>query len=218
METEIQKYKPILLGIIIDVSASMKKNWKNDDDPMPMLKVVKKTLDKEIARIARLQKLTIPKRKSPTLDVFCLGIEENGFFAGGGDAIDLAVRGSAYIKISLGIESDGLRGKFGGFENGDGLHTCGGLARGVETKYFCRRTAGAVEDAFRVGVQRPEVGSVGIRQQREFRSQFEAAVAANRDTVSGAFQKFVVGGDAPVASVLRARDAGARNDEKERYE
>src|SRR6202035_2828051 len=40
-------------------------------------------------------------------NIFCLGIEEYGFFAGRRNAIYLAVRRSAHIKIALRVESNG---------------------------------------------------------------------------------------------------------------
>src|SRR3981081_2461439 len=69
--------------------------------------------------------------KSKVPDIFCLGIEEERFFAGGRNAINLSVRRSAHIKIALRVESDGLRGKIGGFKN------CGGLSGSIKAKNFC---------------------------------------------------------------------------------
>jgi hypothetical protein len=42
-------------------------------------------------------------------DVFCFGIEENGFFAGPRYAVNLAIGRSADIESAFGVEGDGLR-------------------------------------------------------------------------------------------------------------
>jgi hypothetical protein len=54
-------------------------------------------------------------------DVFGLGIEEDGLFASGGDAIDLAVGRRGYVERAFGVEGDGLGDEIGGFKNRDWL-------------------------------------------------------------------------------------------------
>src|SRR5690348_6744547 len=56
------------------------------------------------------------RRKREIPDVFCLGVEENGFFAVRRDFVNLAVGRSANIQRAFRIEGNGLRGKIGGIE------------------------------------------------------------------------------------------------------
>src|SRR5882762_4846359 len=79
--------------------------------------------------------------KSEIPNVFRFWIKEDGFFAGCGDAIDLAVRRRGHIKHAFGVEGNCLRDEIGRLENG------GGLARGAAFKAedLCRGPAGSVE-------------------------------------------------------------------------
>src|SRR3984893_4123184 len=117
--------------------------------------------------------------KGKVPDIFCLGIEEHRFFAGGRDAINLSVRRSAHIKIALRVESNGLCGKIRRFKDR------GGLSHSIEAENFCGRTSGGVKHAFRVGAQRPQVGCISIRDQGELWSQLEAAIAAHCYAMGG---------------------------------
>ena len=129
-------------------------------------------------------------------DIFCFGIEEDGFFARDGDAIDLAVRGSGNVESAFGVEGDRLGDKIGGFKNG------GRFAAVIEAKNFCGRAASGIESAFGVDAKRPEIGSVGVGEKSEFWGEFQAAVATDGYAVGGAFEKFFVSGLEPAASVL----------------
>ena len=63
--------KPLLIGIILDVSSSMRRNWRNEEDEeMPRIEVIRDALNKEIGRQSFLHSSS---RKKAT-DVFCLGM------------------------------------------------------------------------------------------------------------------------------------------------
>src|SRR5260370_39874104 len=79
-------------------------------------------------------------------------------------------------------------------------------------KGFCRRTSGGVEGAVGIDAHGPKIGRVCVGEQGEFGREFEAAVAADRHAVSGAFQEFIVSGLTPAAGVVGERGGG----EKER--
>lgn len=69
-QVSAQKRRPILLGIIVDVSNSMKRNWKNRDGrEMPRIEVVKDALNTQFKKAT----LFGPKSRRP-IDVFCLGM------------------------------------------------------------------------------------------------------------------------------------------------
>jgi len=65
-----KKQQPILLGIVVDVSNSMRRNWKNRDGrKMPRIEVVKDALN------TQFKKAALFGTKSPrSIDVFCLGM------------------------------------------------------------------------------------------------------------------------------------------------
>lgn len=134
--------------------------------------------------------------KSDVPDVFCFGIEEDGFFAGGGDAIDLAVGRSGDVKSAFGVEGDSLGDEIGRVKDDSGF------ACPIEAKNFCGRTASGVERAFGVDAKRPEIRGVGVGEESKFRGELESAVAANSNTVSGAFEEFFVRGLEPAAGVF----------------
>src|SRR6267142_5031462 len=104
------------------------------------------------------------RAKSEIPDVFRFRIKEDGFFAGCGNAVHLAVRRRGYIKHAFGVEGNCLRDEIGRLENG------GGLARGAAFKAedLCRGPARGVERALRIDAQRPEMGCVRIGNKSEF--------------------------------------------------
>src|SRR5882762_3339156 len=112
----------------------------------------------DLPLIAGRDEQSAVRAKSEIPNVFRFWIKEDGFFAGCGDAIDLAVRRRGHIKRAFGVEGNCLRDEIGRLENG------GGLARSAAFKAedLCRRTAGGVERALRIDAQRPEIGSVCI--------------------------------------------------------
>jgi hypothetical protein len=63
--------KALLVGIILDVSSSMRRNWKNDDDEeMPRIEVIRNALNKEIKR----QSILHGQNTQGEIDIFCLGM------------------------------------------------------------------------------------------------------------------------------------------------
>jgi len=77
----------------------------------------------------------------------------------------------------------------------------------------CRRSAGGVQSAFGVDAKRPEIGGVGVGEEREFGSEFEAAVAANGYAMGCAFEEFFIGGLEPAAGMLGAKKGKGRGNE-----
>jgi hypothetical protein len=134
--------------------------------------------------------------ESDVPDVFCFGIEEDRFFAGRGDAIDLPVGRSGDVQSAFGVESNRLGDEIGGVKDD------GGFARPIEPENFCRRATGGVERAFGIEAKRPEIRGVGVGEESKFWGELEAAVAANSNTVSGAFEEFFVRGLEPAAGVF----------------
>ena len=64
------KRRPILLGIVVDVSNSMRRNWKNRDGrDMPRIQVVRDALNTQF-RKANL----VGRKNSRSIDIFCLGM------------------------------------------------------------------------------------------------------------------------------------------------
>src|SRR5882762_6714298 len=106
-----------------------------------------------LAFIAGCDEESTVRAKSEIPNVFRFRIKEDGFFAGWGNAIDLAVRRRGYIKRAFGVEGNGLCDEVGRLEN------CGGLARRASFKAedLCRRSAGSVERALGVNAQRPKI-------------------------------------------------------------
>ncbi len=65
--------KPLLLGIVMDISASMKDSWNNQKHRnRPRFDVVREALNKEIQRIRDLHALH--PRNTHEIDMFCLGL------------------------------------------------------------------------------------------------------------------------------------------------
>jgi len=77
-----------------------------------------------------------------------------------------------------------------------------GFACPIEAKNFCGRAAGGVERAFGIEAKRPEIRGIGVGEESKFWSELEAAVAANGNTVGGAFEEFFVRGLEPAAGVF----------------
>ena len=84
--------------------------------------------------------------ESDVPNVFCFGIEEDGFFAGRGDAIDLAVGGCSDVKRAFGVEGDGLSDKIGRFKK-RGRLAC---PVAVEAEDYGGRATRCVERTLRV--------------------------------------------------------------------
>src|SRR6266699_2376150 len=146
-------------------------------------------------------------RKGEVPDVFCLGIEENGFVTRSSNSVNLAVGRSADIESAFGVKGNGLRGEVRGIEDD------GRFAIRIEAKYSRGRAAGSVERALGIEPDRPEIGSIRVGEQSEFGREFEAAIAAHRHAMRGAFEEFIVCGLAPAASVL---GEGRREAQKEK--
>ena len=135
-------------------------------------------------------------RKSEVPDVFGFGIEEHGFLARRRNPVNLAVGRSADVKSAFGVKDNGLRGKVSGIEEDSRF------AVRIEAKYFRRRPSGSVERALGIKADGPKIGSIRVGKQGDFRREFEAAVAAHRHAMGGAFEEIFVGGLAPAAGVL----------------
>ena len=130
-------------------------------------------------------------------DVFRFGIEEDGFFAGRRNAIDLAVGRSGDVESAFGVEGDRLRGKIGGFKNG---------------RWVCRwrRSEKPLRESRRR--RRERLWDRVRRDQRKEASASASSVNFGESSrrpslrtatpLRGAFEKFVVGGLAPAASVF----------------
>lgn len=67
-----KSYKPTLVGFIIDVSSSMRRNWKNRDGRrMPQIEVIKEALNRQAQKIKALY---ASKPNIKTVDLFCVGM------------------------------------------------------------------------------------------------------------------------------------------------
>jgi hypothetical protein len=68
----LQQDSRVLLGVIIDVSDSMRKNWRNADSKrLSRIKVISDTLNRKIKEVQ--SKSRIQKSSLDHIDVFCLG-------------------------------------------------------------------------------------------------------------------------------------------------
>ncbi|MEZ4710994.1 MAG: VWA domain-containing protein [Caldilineaceae bacterium] len=64
--------KPLLIGIIIDVSSSMQNNWHNQDGrKMPRIEIVRDAINEQFKKFSLLPSDQTKRRK---IDVFCLGM------------------------------------------------------------------------------------------------------------------------------------------------
>ena len=64
--------KPLLIGIIIDVSSSMRKNWKNKEGKrLPQIEVIKDGLNRQIRKIKSVYS---SKPKTRDVGIFCIGM------------------------------------------------------------------------------------------------------------------------------------------------
>jgi hypothetical protein len=67
-----KSYKPTLVGFVIDVSSSMRRNWKNSDGrKMPQIEVIKEALNRQTQKI---KVLYASKPEMKTVDLFCVGM------------------------------------------------------------------------------------------------------------------------------------------------
>jgi len=68
----LKSYKPSLVGFIIDVSSSMRRNWKNRDGRrMPQIEVIKEALNRQTQKIKALY---ASKPDVKIVDLFCVGM------------------------------------------------------------------------------------------------------------------------------------------------
>lgn len=69
-ETYNSRKSPVFLGIVVDVSNSMRRNWKNKDGrKMPRIEAVKDALNTQFKKATLLG-----AKSSRTIEVFCLGM------------------------------------------------------------------------------------------------------------------------------------------------
>ena len=67
------KRKPLLVGFVVDVSSSMRRNWKNNDGKeMPRIEVVRDALNQQIKKASLARSKS--KQGLRTVDIFCLGM------------------------------------------------------------------------------------------------------------------------------------------------
>jgi hypothetical protein len=73
--TPTNSMKPVLLGIIVDVSNSMQRNWKNTEGkPLPRIEVIRDALNRQIKKQQLVSKKPKTGGKRQTIDVFCIGM------------------------------------------------------------------------------------------------------------------------------------------------
>src|SRR5262249_2491341 len=94
-------------------------------------------------------------------DIFCLRIEEHRLFARDRNLVDLPIRRSPDVERSLLIKCNGLSREVRRIK-----YRCR-FTRTVEAKHLRWRTASRVKRALRVDTQRPQIGSIRVRQQSE---------------------------------------------------
>lgn len=64
--------EPLLIGIIIDVSSSMRKNWKNKEGKrLPQIEVIKDGLNRQIRKIKSVYS---SKPETRDVEIFCIGM------------------------------------------------------------------------------------------------------------------------------------------------
>jgi hypothetical protein len=72
LPTRGSKNQPLLLGIIIDVSSSMRRNWKNQEGKrLPQIEVIKDGLNRQIRKI---KSLYASKPGTEEVGIFCIGM------------------------------------------------------------------------------------------------------------------------------------------------
>src|SRR6266436_6016421 len=145
---------------------------------------------KNLPFVAGCDEESAVRAKSEIPDVFRFRVKEDGFFAGCGDAIDLAVRRCGYIKRAFGVEGNCLRDEISRLENDGGL-ACRAAFKAEDLR---RGPAGGVKRALRIDAQRPEIGGVRIGDKRKFRRKLQPAIAAHGDAVRSALEKIFIGG------------------------
>jgi len=135
---------------------------------------------------------------------FVLGSKNTDFFASRGNFVDLAVGRSA-DKKGVPLESKAMVCAERSAESKTGgrfavSHRSETLLRGSR-----RRRRSTPFESTRDG---PEIGGIGVGQQRELGSELEAAVASNSDKPwAVAFQEFFIGGLAPATGCARREEA-----------
>lgn len=66
------KNAPLLVGMIIDVSSSMRRNWKNEEGKhLPQIEIIKDGLNRQIRKIKSVYSSKPAKKK---LEIFCIGM------------------------------------------------------------------------------------------------------------------------------------------------
>ncbi len=61
---------PVLVGVIVDVSSSMRRNWRNrNGKQLPRIEVIRDTLNKWIREEQQLRKI-----QADNIKIFCLGM------------------------------------------------------------------------------------------------------------------------------------------------
>src|SRR6266403_2105593 len=83
-----------------------------------------------------------------------------------------------------------------------GIEENGLLSRSRDPVNLAVGRSADIKSAFGIEADGPKIGSIRVGEQGEFGSEFEAAVAAHRDAMRGAFEEFIVSGLAPAAGVL----------------
>jgi len=64
--------KPLLIGIIIDVSSSMRRNWKNKEGKrLPQIEIIKDGLNRQIRKIKTIYS---DKPETKEVEIFCIGM------------------------------------------------------------------------------------------------------------------------------------------------
>jgi hypothetical protein len=64
--------KPLLVGIIIDVSSSMRRNWKNKEGKrLPQIEIIKDGLNRQIRKIKSIYS---EKPETKNVELFCIGM------------------------------------------------------------------------------------------------------------------------------------------------
>lgn len=64
--------KPLLVGIIIDVSSSMRRNWKNKEGKrLPQIEIIKDGLNRQIRKIKSIYS---EKPETKEVELFCIGM------------------------------------------------------------------------------------------------------------------------------------------------
>ncbi len=61
-ESTTDRLKPLLVGLIVDVSSSMQRNWKNSDGKkLPKIEIIRDALNKQVKKVVSS---SLKKRRS----------------------------------------------------------------------------------------------------------------------------------------------------------